>query len=1231
MKRYTRLLLCFSLFYALIFCLPVSADDSQTVRVGIYENSPKIFTDENGNAAGFWPDIIAYIASEEGWEIEYVHGTWAESLDRLENNEIDIMPDVAYTEERAELYAFSNEIVYESWSTVYTREGVDIESILDLEGKTIAVLQGSVNVEGPEGIKTLVSAFDIDCTFIEVDSYTRVFELVASGEADAGVTSKDFGHLYEAEFNLAKTAIIFQPSSLYFAFPKDSSLTPYLIERIDSRVEELKADEESIYYQALENWFGIKPAGKAVIPGWMKWALIGVGGLALLLVGGGLLLRSQVKARTKELREEVIQRQKAEERERHINLVLQALRGINQLITRERDRDRMIQKGCKILVDTRGYERAWIALVDENKRPLSVVAAGLGKESPVFLKQMKSGEYPECVKELRSQDSPFLGLDRPGAQHKGCILAESHSHRGVYRCRLEYDGKVYGMLGVTVPSEMFADKTEKDLFLELGGDISYALAALERQDAHQRAEEALENSEKFLDSVIENAPNAIWVSDEKGTIIRMNQALRNLLKIKDEEIIGKYNVLNDSQVIEQGFLPLVKSVFEKGETVGFTLNYDTAKEKQVEAAETVRRVLEIVISAVKNEDGKVTHAICQERDITGRKRMEAALRESEARYRAVIEGAHDMIQSVDLDGRIILVNQFWLDTLGYTEAELSELKLFDIIHPDSLAHCRAMFAEVIGGKSVHGIEAAFLTKDGRQIFVEGNAAPRYIGDKVVATQGIFRDVTERKRMEEELQAERNKLQSIISAVEYGINIQDRDYKILYQSRPSPLDGGYHLGENCYRANEGRDEVCDDCPMAKAFKDGKPHTAERRVVSSSGEVLFLEITAIPMKDDEGKIVSCLEVSRDITERKQTEEELRLRAQLLDSATDSIFVHDLDENFVYVNEATCRLYGYSREELLKMKLHQLVPPEQANGLATLKQETLGKGEMVFETVNLRKDGSVVPLEVHSRTIESGGEKFILAIARDITERKKMEETLVITDRLASVGELASGIAHELNNPLTGVIGFAQLVLDKPIPDDIREDVDMVYREAQRAAQVVKNLLTFARKHPPEKQMLNINVIIEKVLELRAYEQRVNNVRVDKRLSPDLPDVMADYFQLQQVFLNIIINAEYFMKEAHNGGTLTIITEKAGNNVRASFADDGSGIDAKNLGHLFDPFFTTKEVGKGTGLGLSICHGIVAEHGGRIYAESKLGKGATFIVELPIGRRQAEGGKNEKRKRK
>jgi signal transduction histidine kinase len=249
------------------------------------------------------------------------------------------------------------------------------------------------------------------------------------------------------------------------------------------------------------------------------------------------------------------------------------------------------------------------------------------------------------------------------------------------------------------------------------------------------------------------------------------------------------------------------------------------------------------------------------------------------------------------------------------------------------------------------------------------------------------------------------------------------------------------------------------------------------------------------------------------------------------------------------------------------------------------------------------------------EKGGIFGVLVVFWDVTDQKQMQEQLILTDRLASIGQLASGIAHELNNPLTSVIGFSELLLERDLPDDIKEDLEIVNREAKRTANVVKGLLTFVRKQGTEKELVDINSIIQGVLQLRSYEQRISNIEVNDQFYPDLPEIMGNGAHLQQVFMNLIVNAEQAMLEAHGRGTLTITTERVGDIVRASITDDGPGISPDNMRRIFTPFFTTKEVGKGTGLGLSICHGILTEHGGKIYTESEPGKGATFIVELPI----------------
>jgi signal transduction histidine kinase len=312
MKKRVILLSGFLLVFLTFFCSQVAAADPLTIKVGIYENSPKVFTDENGNASGFWPELISEIAAREGWHIEYVKGSWSECLQRLKNGEIDMLPDVAFTAERGNAYEFSKEIVYTSWTRVYARKSSGIQSILDLEGKVVAVLKGSINVEGPDGIKQLVKAFGINCTFFEIDSYAHVFGMVETGGADAGVVSKDFGYSHEAEFHLSETPIIFQPSHLYFAFPKGAGQTPQLIERIDQNIKYLKAAGNSAYYLALKKWLAEQTVEKSVMPVWVIWMLSGIGSLVILLAGGSLILRARVKAKTRELTEEINRRIQAE-------------------------------------------------------------------------------------------------------------------------------------------------------------------------------------------------------------------------------------------------------------------------------------------------------------------------------------------------------------------------------------------------------------------------------------------------------------------------------------------------------------------------------------------------------------------------------------------------------------------------------------------------------------------------------------------------------------------------------------------------------------------------------------------------------------------------------------------------------------------------------------------------------------------------------------------------------
>ena len=367
-----------------------------------------------------------------------------------------------------------------------------------------------------------------------------------------------------------------------------------------------------------------------------------------------------------------------------------------------------------------------------------------------------------------------------------------------------------------------------------------------------------------------------------------------------------------------------------------------------------------------------------------------------------------------------------------------------------------------------------------------------------------------------------------------------------------------------------------------------------------------------------------------ELRATEEELQQSQEKLErmfeSVTDGIVVANLDGTTLKVNQKAVQIHGFaSEDELLGKNAVELIAPQDHERVASNMRKALKEGLIRSEEYTLLKsDGSEFPGELSTNALKDASGNVIgqITIARDITERKQAEQRerqlqqeLDLTSRLASIGQMASGVAHEINNPLTGVIGFSHLLMSRDIPDDMKQDLQVINSEAQRVAKIVENLLTFARQRKPGREYVDINNLIVRVLELRSYEMKVNNIEVETQLAPDLPPTMADAGQLQQVFLNIVLNAEYFMTTAHNKGKLLVRTERIDDNIRASFTDDGSGISKQNLDKIFNPFFTTKEVGNGTGLGLSICHGIITQHKGTIYAQSEPGQGATFVVELPI----------------
>ena len=311
----------------------------------------------------------------------------------------------------------------------------------------------------------------------------------------------------------------------------------------------------------------------------------------------------------------------------------------------------------------------------------------------------------------------------------------------------------------------------------------------------------------------------------------------------------------------------------------------------------------------------------------------------------------------------------------------------------------------------------------------------------------------------------------------------------------------------------------------------------------------------------------------------------------------------------------------------------PGSQSRELALLSDAFSGRQLEDVIRSSMDSGDSMPELEFSCTTADSSDEKrhFLVSISRielsdsgdgilatfdEITEWKKRQAQVMEASRLVSIGEMAAGIAHEINNPLAAVMGFAQLAMRREVDETVQRDLDKILTQAKRASKIIANLQSFARRYKPTKEPVHVVDILEKVLEFRSYEMQVSDIEVVKNVEPRIPLIMGDEHQLDQAFLNMVINAEQSMTDARGAGTLTIDVRRVDDSVRVSFSDDGVGIPEENISRIFDPFFTTREVGQGTGLGLSICYGIIHEHGGAITVESKPDEGAAFIVDLPIG---------------
>ena len=729
----------------------------------------------------------------------------------------------------------------------------------------------------------------------------------------------------------------------------------------------------------------------------------------------------------------------------------------------------------------------------------------------------------------------------------------------------------------------------------------------------KRMENELRQSEDRFATIFRNSLDPIVLTSVKeGRIIEANDSFFHITGTTSKEAIGRtideLNLSYNDPVDRNRHAELL---LKQGRVVDMDVRFH--------APNGGLRDCLISSEIVELKDGKYVLSII--RDITDQKQAVNALRESERKYRELTDQLPQTICEADSQGNITFVNQTALKTFGYTVDEFrSGLSIWAMIDETDLDRARKILVRVLVGENPGGIELTARRKDGSTFPMLVYVSPIMREAMPTGIRTVVIDITERKKTEETLRFS----DAVLKSMHDAIFAMDSNTAFIHWNDVCEKVFGIKASDAIGKKFNDVMTMVEDYPGQNEERIrtliSKGYNREEQLYRTPHGDVWVDVhtQAIELK---GQASGWVTLAMDISERKKMENELRHSeekfSKIWRSSPDPLMLISMDDScIVEVNESFLRMTGYTLDEVIGQTTLGLNLWASTADHDSYFEQHRKYGHVPNTDVDIRvKSGEMRNCVVLGELLELPDGPHILGIIRDITDIKKMQDSLLITDRLASIGELTSGIAHELNNPLTSVIGFSELLLEKQLPDDIKEDVELMCREAKRTADVVKNMLTFARKHPSTREQLSINNILNATLDMRSYEHRLSNIRVIRQFMEGLPEIQADHFQLQQVFLNIIINSEYFMIKEHNGGILTVVTEKSGDFIKVSITDDGPGISAENLNHLFDPFFTTKPVGKGTGLGLSICHGIVAEHNGRIYAESTLGKGSTFIIELPI----------------
>ncbi len=573
----------------------------------------------------------------------------------------------------------------------------------------------------------------------------------------------------------------------------------------------------------------------------------------------------------------------------------------------------------------------------------------------------------------------------------------------------------------------------------------------------------------------------------------------------------------------------------------------------------------------------------------------------------------DFIVVHDSHDNVLHANRSLSEMIGVPTSELIGVSMRSLLAiagdavPYSCPFCRS--SDDTADEFVHPVmDRTYLVSTSRVNAASGDG---------LQTIHILKDITDRREAERRYRELFDNIQEgLFFSTPDGrfIEVNDAMVRMLgYSSREELLQ--VDIPNTLYFSPEDRRRQIE-----VLVRDGNLRNFEATLRRKNGSPIHVLLNSFGLYDTDGHLLQIRGLALDVTGLRTYQSELHrerdFSEKILNNTQSLIVVADTAGLISYVNRRWSNA-GFEQRDLLGRPVLELVSPDDVSAFSNGLQNTLEGHEVDnLELAIMRGGGTPGRFSANLSPMrdEQGNVTSIVVVLTDITDSAILRDKLLHAEKMAAVGQLVSGVAHEVNNPLTAILGFSDLLLQNPeIPEAARKDLRVILQEAQRTKQIVQNLLSFARQMPPQRNAVQINLVLRRTVQLRSYDFNSHGIDVIQNLDENLPDVIGDAHQLQQVFLNILNNAYDAVHETGGAARIEIMTTKAGGAVEISFRDNGPGITYPD--RIFDPFFTTKEIGKGTGLGLSICYGIVKEHGGEILCHNNSdGRGATFVVRLP-----------------